>query len=221
MTLDRPWHLFYRWKEYGPLTYIDIAGKPIIVINTAKAATDLLVRRASNYSDRPRNIVASEYISGGMNFIVANGERWRRMRRASEAQLGLKSLIPYQDIQTDQGIVLAYEMLTDPTNRGEHILRATASVILSLVYDQAPLESLDDPSVKLMDEYGHKMIRAAQPGKYLVELFPVLERVPECLSKWKREAAADFRGFSSMFEEKYTAVRDRMVMTVFLTKKGT
>ncbi|THU75126.1 hypothetical protein K435DRAFT_572841, partial [Dendrothele bispora CBS 962.96] len=54
MTLDRPWHLFHRWsKRYGPLTYLNIIGKPIIVINTAKVANDLLVRRASNYTDRP------------------------------------------------------------------------------------------------------------------------------------------------------------------------
>ncbi|THU76037.1 cytochrome P450, partial [Dendrothele bispora CBS 962.96] len=211
MTLDRPWHLFHQWsKEYGPLTYLNIIGKPIIVINTAKAANDLLVRRASNYTDRPRNIIASKYISGGMNFSISSGERWKKMRRVSEVQLGLKSLVPYQDLQTDQAIILAYEILTDPKNRAKHILRATASVILSLLYDQAPLKSLNDSSVNLMDEYLHKATRAAQPGNNLVEIFPVLEYIPAYFSKWKRESTADFRKFSSMLEEKYMGVKERM-----------
>lgn len=36
----------------------------MIVLNTHKAATDLLEKRASIYSDRPRHIVASELMSG-------------------------------------------------------------------------------------------------------------------------------------------------------------
>ncbi|THU83416.1 cytochrome P450 [Dendrothele bispora CBS 962.96] len=133
------------------------------------------------------------------------------MRRVSEVQLGLKSLVPYQDLQTDQAIILAYEILTDPKNRAKHILRATASVILSLLYDQAPLKSLNDSSVNLMDEYLHKATRAAQPGNNLVEIFPVLEYIPAYFSKWKRESTADFRKFSSMLEEKYMGVKERML----------
>jgi hypothetical protein len=50
----------------GDIFYLSAAGQPIIVLNTQKAAADLLDRRAAIYSDRPRNIVAAEILCGGL-----------------------------------------------------------------------------------------------------------------------------------------------------------
>jgi hypothetical protein len=52
--------------------YLDIAGQPIIVLNNAKAAADLLDRRGLIYSDRPGNIVASEMMTGGLLFAMSH-----------------------------------------------------------------------------------------------------------------------------------------------------
>ncbi len=46
--------------------YLNALGQPIIVINSLKAAFELLDRRANIYSDRPRLIVANEILSGGL-----------------------------------------------------------------------------------------------------------------------------------------------------------
>jgi hypothetical protein len=57
--------------------YLDAAGQPAVVINSVKAAYDLLERRASNYSDRPRLIMAQEILSNGLLFSLMNHEeRW-------------------------------------------------------------------------------------------------------------------------------------------------
>jgi hypothetical protein len=48
----------------GDLIYLNIAGQPMVVLNSQKVASDLLDRRAAKYSDRPPLIVASE-MSGG------------------------------------------------------------------------------------------------------------------------------------------------------------
>lgn len=55
-----------RWTITGDVVYLSVLGRPIIVLNSQKAAADLLGRRASNYSDRPRFIMASEILTGGM-----------------------------------------------------------------------------------------------------------------------------------------------------------
>ncbi|KAF5356604.1 hypothetical protein D9758_008287 [Tetrapyrgos nigripes] len=209
----RPWRLFHKMaQEYGPLTYLELLGKPVVVINTARAAEDLLVRRAGNYSDRPRMIVGSEYMCGGLNFAIApSGEIWRKMRRATETQLGVKSLIQYENVKTDEAILFAYDMLCRPEKCIENVLRATASVILSVVYDQPPLRSLDEPSVHIMDDFIHKLNRAAQPGSHIVEAIPVLDYIPTFLSSWKKNAKRDFQKFSSMFLKEYTTVKERLV----------
>jgi len=46
--------------------YLNALGQPILVLNSLKSAFDLLDRRASIYSDRPRFIMAHEILCGGL-----------------------------------------------------------------------------------------------------------------------------------------------------------
>ena len=63
-------------KFAGEIMYLDAAGQPTIVLNSLRPAFDLLEHRASNYSDRPRLIMAQEIISNGLLFSLMNyGER--------------------------------------------------------------------------------------------------------------------------------------------------
>lgn len=55
----------------GDVVYLNVFGRPVVILNSPKAAADLLDRRAANYSNRPRNIVGSEMMTGGM-FMVLN-----------------------------------------------------------------------------------------------------------------------------------------------------
>jgi hypothetical protein len=50
----------------GSLVFLNLAGQPMLVLNSHKTAVDLLDRRAPTYSDRPRHIVASEILTGGL-----------------------------------------------------------------------------------------------------------------------------------------------------------
>lgn len=53
------WCTFAEWgRKYGPLTYLNIAGQPILVINSHETATDLLEK--TTYSGRPRFVMSSE-----------------------------------------------------------------------------------------------------------------------------------------------------------------
>jgi len=44
----------------GPVTYLNLLGRPLIVLNTAKATIDLLERRGGNYANRPGSIMVGE-----------------------------------------------------------------------------------------------------------------------------------------------------------------
>jgi hypothetical protein len=52
--------------------YLNAAGQPIIILNDHKTATDLFDRRAYIYSDRPDNIVASDFLTGGLHILLMN-----------------------------------------------------------------------------------------------------------------------------------------------------
>jgi len=56
--------------------YLDAAGQPTVFLNSLKTAFDLLDHRASNYSDRPRLVMAQEILNNGLLFLLMNyGER--------------------------------------------------------------------------------------------------------------------------------------------------
>jgi len=44
----------------GDVVYVEALGLPVVVLNSYNAAHDLLVKRSSHYSDRPRFPVGGE-----------------------------------------------------------------------------------------------------------------------------------------------------------------
>jgi len=56
--------------------YLDAAGQPTIVLNSFKSSIELLERRAINYSDRPRLVMAQDILSRGLLLsLMRHGDR--------------------------------------------------------------------------------------------------------------------------------------------------
>ena len=55
----------------GDLIYLNVAGQPVVIINSPKAGIALLDRRAAKYSDRPPSIVGSDIMAGGLLFALS------------------------------------------------------------------------------------------------------------------------------------------------------
>jgi hypothetical protein len=51
------------------MMYLTALGQPILFLNSLKVAAELLDRRASIYSGRPRLIMAQEIISGNLRYF--------------------------------------------------------------------------------------------------------------------------------------------------------
>lgn len=54
-----PEHRYIEWsREYSSdILYFNVLGRPIIVLNSVKAAHDLLDKRGANYASRPRFVL--------------------------------------------------------------------------------------------------------------------------------------------------------------------
>jgi len=52
---DHAWLTYNEWaKKYGDVMRVEVFGKTTIILNSLKPALELLDKRSSNYSDRPR-----------------------------------------------------------------------------------------------------------------------------------------------------------------------
>uniref|UniRef100_A0A0W0F5Q6 Cytochrome p450 n=1 Tax=Moniliophthora roreri TaxID=221103 RepID=A0A0W0F5Q6_MONRR len=124
LDVDQPWHSLIEWKKtYGDIVYIRLFNQDAIVLNSAKAAGDLLDRRAANYSQRPRMPVA-ECLTGGVNIaLMDHGTRWRSMRRAAHETLNIRASVSYFPIHMREGIQLALDILDSPQECHDHVYR--------------------------------------------------------------------------------------------------
>ncbi|KAF7374026.1 Cytochrome P450 monooxygenase ARMGADRAFT-1018420 [Mycena sanguinolenta] len=208
---SRVWLKFASWKTYGSVVYLDIAGRPIIVLNNAKAAADLLDRRALIYSDRPGNIVASEMMTGGLFFAMSHyGDTWRRMRRASQEALSKNFAHKFHAIQAKEAVLLTHSLLVNPTAWDSHLRRTTASALLSMVYDTPPLISEEDPRITRINDFAERLVSAAYPGAYLVEFFAWMRYLPSWMAKWKRDVLEQSKIDDAMFRRLFNEVGDRL-----------
>jgi cytochrome P450 len=194
------WLTYTEWhKQFGPVYRLNFAGQEVVVCGTAKTAADLLERRAATYSDRPRFIMATEILTGGMNLAFARyGERWRRMRRAANDGLSLKAVESYMPLQEREATLLLHGLLHEKGKIDPQIRRTAAATVLSAVYAY-PLISTNDPLVAKVENYVDRMLKAALPGNYLVDIFPFMMHIPKFLAKWKREGYAWFKKDTDMF----------------------
>jgi hypothetical protein len=55
------WLKFAEWsKAYGDIVYVNVLGKPMIILGSVSAARELMEARGANYSDRPRIVMHGE-----------------------------------------------------------------------------------------------------------------------------------------------------------------
>ncbi|KAF8888916.1 cytochrome P450 [Gymnopilus junonius] len=156
-------------EKYGPVTSIYQGNKLIISLGTIKAATDLLEKRSGIYSSRPRNIMGSELMSGGMRGVnMPYGPRWRNWRSLMHTGMGIQASGGHKCIQSLESKIMLHELLeSNPATYGTRIRRTLASISMSMAYGS------------VVSEHGH------QPGKYVVEsrFMQWFRRVPEAQRK--------------------------------------
>ncbi|KAH9966016.1 cytochrome P450 [Russula dissimulans] len=196
------WLTFAAWRrDYGDLIYLTAASQPILVLNSHKVAADLLDRRSGIYSDRPRNIVACDIMTGGLLFPFSRyGDVWRRMRKASHEAFSKGLIKRFHATQTTEALLLACGLLDEPAKWDRHCCRAAASMILSVLYGYPTIISEQDQTVEAINNCADRLTHAAYPGAHLVEFFPWMRYIPSSLAKWKRVAANSFKKDSEMFE---------------------
>ncbi|KAJ3558603.1 hypothetical protein NM688_g820 [Phlebia brevispora] len=180
-----------QWLQYAsPIFSLNFAGQHVLVVGSARVAAELMDRRSSIYSDRPRFIMAAEILTGGMNLAFARwGDRWKRMRKAANTALSAAAAARYTTLQEKEArcflqVIYAYPPLPRPASSSQETDINEASTL-----------------IKNVEDYVSRMLKAALPGNYLVEFFPWMMYIPAWFpgAAWKRQGRMWFRRDTNMF----------------------
>ncbi|KAF9459489.1 cytochrome P450 [Collybia nuda] len=170
---------FYQWgKKYGNVMYLRLLGRPVVVLNSAKAAIDLLDKRSANYSDRPPFVMFNMMGWDSGLFIMPYGRRFQRHRRMMQRYLAPNKCLEYQPIQNREARVLLQGLLKDGEKNSDNIIRRfSTAVVMRLTYGHQ-ITSDDDLYVKIADDVGYALSNGGSPGGTLLEYFPFLLKLP-------------------------------------------
>ncbi|KAJ8590794.1 cytochrome P450 [Rhizopogon salebrosus TDB-379] len=188
---QEPWRTYNTWAEtYGPVFSFRVPNRQFILLNTLKAATELLDQRASTYSDRPR-IWMLELAQRYLNpfSIYFNHPHFKVYRTMFKASLSPRTIRDYRLLQTEESRVLLDGLHKTPQHFVAHIRRNTAAVVLNLAYGWKVTQN-DDYFIRALQQGMVIFTMLVQPGRWLVEAIPSLRFVPSWFpgAKFKRVA---------------------------------
>ncbi|PSR85633.1 hypothetical protein PHLCEN_2v5362 [Hermanssonia centrifuga] len=148
--------------------------------------------------------MATEILTGGMNLAFARwGDRWKRMRKAANIGLSNAASQEYTPMQEKEAIHLLHGLMDGQSTVDAQIRRTSASTVLSAVYAYPLLESTSDPCFVQVESYVDRMLKAALPGNYFVDIFPWMMHIPQWMpgARWKREGFEWFKKDTDMFQQ--------------------
>jgi cytochrome P450 len=89
----------------GDITYLNALGQEMIILNSTKAAVEILEKRSANYSDRPVIMMCGEIVGWNRTLaLLQYGQRFREQRKYMSKLMGTRSstekFAPLQEMET-------------------------------------------------------------------------------------------------------------------------
>ncbi|KAF9015058.1 cytochrome P450 [Cyathus striatus] len=179
MPHEYPWLKYMEWsKQYGDIIYMNMFGTDTIVLNSLKAASDLLEKRSGSYADRPDMVMANELMEWDWDFAhMRYSEWWRRHRKVFHQHFQPRAVPAYQQVQLEATGNLLRQLLESPDRFISHVRHHSGSIILWLVYGYK-IQPENDYYVRLVDEAVRGLGQAVHAGSFLVDYLPFLKYIP-------------------------------------------
>ncbi|KAF5695700.1 cytochrome P450 monooxygenase [Fusarium mundagurra] len=157
-------------KKYGLIVYTKMGGADWIWVNSARAAKELMDKRGSKYSSRPRMPMAFEAISNqNREIFMPYGNHWRTLRKLSHAAINFNVSATYKPVQDFESKQVLYEFLHAKDSWAFYDInrRYSASVVMTVTYAHR-VADWDDPYIHKIYEVLEHFTLMSEPGKWLI-----------------------------------------------------
>ncbi|KAI0189210.1 putative cytochrome P450 oxidoreductase [Xylaria flabelliformis] len=189
---EREWEHWLKHKDiYGPISSVTTLGTTFVLLHSSDLALELMEKRSSKYSSRPRQEFAD--LTGWTNILGMRqyGETHRLHRKVSHMLVGTHlTVMPYLPIQEIEVRRFLFRVLKEPKQFLNHIRTEAGAIILKIVYGYTVEPSKPDPLIDLADEAMFHFAAASTAGTWWVDVIPALKSIPEWMpgTGWKKIA---------------------------------
>ncbi|KAH9983874.1 cytochrome P450 [Russula vinacea] len=160
MPPEEEWVTYRKWSdEFGSdIIHTDVMGSHVMILNSIKAAHDLLDRRSTIYSDRRSDLS----LRLNMDFNIAfmpYGPAWRHLRREFHINFPPTEIKVFRPFEQRAVHRLLRNLLSSPNNFSKHLRHMAGQIILSVAYG-IDVRPEGDPYV----EQAEKVLQALEIG---------------------------------------------------------
>ncbi|KAI1080918.1 cytochrome P450 [Whalleya microplaca] len=175
-------------KKYRSVVMMWLGSQPVLIINNAKDAKDMLDHKGSVYSDRPSQNSFRQRAWPWRLLGIGVGPQFRLLRSIYNRLLGPQQSLKFRDYQDYEAAIMLKDLLHAPGEFQAHSERFAISVMFSAIYG-VRLARLDHPVMTEFYNIWTEMLHYFQPGTLLVDYFPILEKLPERFQPWVKLAS--------------------------------
>ncbi|KAF7348384.1 hypothetical protein MSAN_01792400 [Mycena sanguinolenta] len=175
---EMPWITYTEWgKQYGDVVHTQVFGQHILILNSIKAATELLEKRTTIYSDRPSIPIVS-LMGWDFSFVLMPySEKWRERRRLFHQHFRRDAIPAYHPVYLKKIRDLLRGLLSTPEEFATHTKTMAAAIILDTMYGH-DIKATRDRFVHLTEEAGKRLAESMLPGACIVNTLPFLRHFP-------------------------------------------
>ncbi|KAF8699510.1 cytochrome P450, partial [Rhizoctonia solani] len=175
---------------------LEVLGNKMVILNSAKAASELLEQRSALYSDRICPVVIKDpelFDWSGSTGMLGYNDVWRYHRRMISKVLGSREISQFSRIQERQTRSML-QALTNTTSQNQpfegvkqRFLLSMASTMFELIYGYC-LQNEQDPFFQGFQEILQHGMDAVMFTNFYVNIFPILAHIPDWApgAGWKR-----------------------------------
>ncbi|KAK1671749.1 cytochrome P450 [Colletotrichum godetiae] len=179
---NNPEYAYAAWSnEYrSDVLYFNVLGRPVIVLNSVRAAVDLLDKRGANYCDRPRFVLFEVMGWRKTLTFLRWGPAFRMHRRILQRSFSKTSIQRYRKLQEREALVLLKGIIRDPGSWETSLRRFATAVVMSIGFG-VNVESDTDPYIQMATDASYALGHGGAPAGTLVDFFPFVRYLPDWL----------------------------------------
>ncbi|KZO99695.1 cytochrome P450 [Calocera viscosa TUFC12733] len=170
---------FKEWAvKYGEVMTIRIWGMDLIVLNSQRAALEVLEKRAGATSGRPRTVMAHELVGfADVPSQTNDPVLHKRYRRLYASAISTRGAQRYWGIQERELRKATLDILAVSGSPSPALKRAVAAISFLVAYGY-DIENDDDELIVRVNEILRIFEKVLEPGAFLVDIIPLLKHLP-------------------------------------------
>ncbi|KAF7352074.1 O-methylsterigmatocystin oxidoreductase [Mycena venus] len=181
--------VFHQWsKIYGPVMHLKVLGRSMVILDTYQAAVDLLDKKGSIYSDRPK-FTLYELVGWKPSIsFLQYGKQFHTQRQMHQTYLSRHKVEDFKPMQIQEARTLVRNLLESTPERYEKFLSRFATGIITQIVAGHRITSDADPYLRMSNMVYEAISNTGPPGSSPLDFFPLLQHFPPWFPGAKHEA---------------------------------